>query len=664
MTDAAVLDLARMAGLAAEWSDHEGRPRTVAIDILRAVLAALGLPAGTDAQCRASAIEVVRLTTASAHFLTAEFGQPIVLPEQQRSRSGSWRITLEQGGSLEGPAESAPLPGTVPAGYHHLTTSGWSGTLAVAPARGWTLEDAGAGSPLTGLAVQLYALRRRGGGGCGDFAALAELARRAAPRGIDALAISPVHALFTAVPDRVAPYAPSSRIALNPVYIACDGLTEDTSGPLIDWPAAVATRLALLRQEFACEAMKPAFAAFCRHAAPALHRHALFEAIAAAEVMRGGSADWRCWPSGLASPESGEAKRFAASEADEVAFQLYLQYRAAEGFAAAQRAARQGGMRIGLITDLAVGTDPGGSDAWVRSAEMLRGLAIGAPPDAFNQAGQNWGLTTFSPFGLRRSGFAGWIAMLRAALAHAGGVRIDHAMGLARLWVIPEGAAAEEGVYLDYPCRDLVRLLSLESFRHRAVVLAEDLGTVPPGFSERLAAAGVAGLRVLWFERVAGRFRSPRSWEPVAAAMTSTHDLPTVAGWWRERDIDWRMRLGFRHDARAARQRDRRSLWRAFRAAGAASGEEPAPEEGARVATAAAGFLGRTTSRLALLPLEDALALAEQPNLPGTTVGHPNWCRRMPDYVETMLDRPDVAERLRALRAGRGDLQGRLWHDP
>ncbi len=648
MSDASTLELARAAGLAVEWTDQENRPRTVEIGVLHAVLSALGLPAGTEAQCRESTAELARLK-GSGRLVTVEAGQPIVLPGQQ----GSWRITLEEGRTLMG---AGPMPETLPLGYHRVEVQGWSGILAVAPRRGWTLEDAGSGRRLAGMAAQLYALCRRDDAGCGDFAALAALARRAASRGIDALAISPVHALFTADPALTAPYAPSSRIALNPVYVACSaGTLAPANEELIDWPAVMTAHLAALRQDFAHDAASPGFAAFRRHAGPELRLHALFETIATAEVAKGGVSDWRRWPAELASPRSVAARRFARDAAEEVAFHLYLQYRAEAGLAAAQQAARQGGMRIGIIADLAVGADPGGSDAWMRAEDMLRGLSIGAPPDAFNRDGQGWGLTSFSPFGLLRGGFSGWIRMLRATLAHAGGVRIDHAMGLARLWVIPEGASPRDGVYLAYPCRDLMRLLALESFRHRAVVLAEDLGTVPMGFSEKLAVGGMAGLRVLWFERVAGGFRPPSAWTREAAAMTSTHDLPTIAGWWRGRDIEWRRRLGLRHEAVAARARARRLLWRSFCAAGAAEGEVPGPGEGARVATAAAGFIGRTASRLALLPLEDALALEEQPNLPGTVSGHPNWRRRLPARVETILDQPDVAARLRALRAGRGN---------
>lgn len=653
MSDADVRSLAHAAGLQLEWTDETGQPREVSVGVLSAVLEALDLPAGTEAERRASTAELqLRKAVEAGPLISAEAGQPIALP----GRPGSWQLTLEGGDRLEGAAGSAPDWQRVPAGYHELEVPGWSGTLAVAPARGWTLEEAGSGGRLAGLAAQTYSLWRHGHSGNGDFAALGELARRAAPHGIDAIAISPVHALFTADPGRAAPYAPSSRIALNPAYAPCEKMPAGCAAEeLIDWPTAVPRRLAALRDEFSRETESQGFATFRKRADSAIYLHALFEAIAAAEVAKGGAADWRRWPPSLSSPANAEAKRFAEQAAIEVAFHLYLQYRAETGLAAAGRVARQCGMRIGLIADLAVGADPGGSDAWIRQAEMLRGLSIGAPPDSFNRAGQSWGLTTFSPFGLRRSGFSGWIRMLRAAFAHSGGVRIDHAMGLTRLWVIPDGATPGDGVYLSYPSQDLMRLVALESLRHRAVVLAEDLGTVPPGFPERLVASGMAGLRVLWFEREAGGFRPPQSWTPMATAMTSTHDLPTVAGWWKERDIEWRERLGLRHDSRAARGRDRRLLWQAFCAAGAAEGEEPGAEAGGTVASAATRFIARTASRLALLPLEDALALSEQPNLPGTTEGHPNWCRRLPLPVESLFESPDVALRLTALRARRGE---------
>ena len=247
-------------------------------------------------------------------------------------------------------------------------------------------------------------------------------------------------------------------------------------------------------------------------------------------------------------------------------------------------------MRIGLIADLAVGISSAGSQAWTNQNDILIDLEIGAPPDVYNAKGQNWGLTTFSPRALSAGGFAPFIATLQACLRHAGGLRIDHAMGLLRLWVMPRGADPNEGAYLAYPVDDLLRLTALESHRHRAIIIGEDLGTVPAGFRDRIGQAGIYGMRVLWFERERNRFTPPQGWFAAAVAMTSTHDLPTVAGWWRGKDIEVRRQCGLVEDAekeRAARTRDREMLWRACRRAKAAEGDLPAPTETARVANAA-----------------------------------------------------------------------------
>ncbi len=240
--------------------------------------------------------------------------------------------------------------------------------------------------------------------------------------------------------------------------------------------------------------------------------------------------------------------------------------------------------------------------------------------------------------------------MLRSALRPAGGVRIDHAMGLSRLWVVPTGASSAHGTYLAMPERDLLRLLRLESSRHKAIVLAEDLGTVPDGFSDRLEASGIDGMRVLWFERDGARFEAPRQWRRHASAMTSTHDLPTLAGWWRGRDLDWNERLGRAGaDARDERARDRAALWQTMRDSGVATGDQPADWDTHRFADAATAHVGACASELVMLPLEDALALDEAPNLPGTTDQHPNWRRRLPGDAGALLDDEQVEARLKQL---------------
>jgi 4-alpha-glucanotransferase len=239
---------------------------------------------------------------------------------------------------------------------------------------------------------------------------------------------------------------------------------------------------------------------------------------------------------------------------------------------------------------------------------------------------------------------------LRAGMRNAGGLRIDHAMSLTRLWLIPEGAKPDEGAYLAYPLDDLLRLAALESWRHRAIVIGEDLGTVPAGFRARLAQTGIAGMRVLWFERNDGRFLPPEQWDQSAVAMTTTHDLPTTAGWWRGADIETRAALGILGEppeaARRARRKERTALWRALRAAGVASGRQPPVQAPERAIDGALGFVARTPAPLALVPLEDVLGVAEQPNMPGTIDEHPNWRRRASASADVMLDRPDVAARL------------------
>ena len=426
---------------------------------------------------------------------------------------------------------------------------------------------------------------------------------------------------------------------------------------LVDWPRAAAARLTQLRATFDAGEDTHKLAAFRAERGETLEFHARFEALHAHFY----GADpahwhWRSWPAAFQHPRSEAVERFCTEHADDVSFHAWLQMRADHGLRDAQAAARAGGMRIGLVSDLAVGTDGGGSHAWSRQDEMMIGLAIGAPPDLWNHAGQNWGIGAFSPLGLRRSGFAAFLEMLRAALRHAGGVRVDHVMGLQRLWVVPDGASPADGAYLAFPVEDMFRLVALEAHRHGAVVLGEDLGTVPDGFRERLIDNNMLGLRVLWFERDDDRLRPPQTWSPAAVAMTSTHDLPTVAGWWRGRDLDWRDRMGWDVEPgkyRGERHHDRARFWQAFCDSGAAAGQMPAPHDTWPAVDAALRHVGRSACQLVLLPIEDVLALDEQPNLPTTQHEHPNWRRRLAGAASDLLDSPEVAARLAAFRAAR-----------
>lgn len=689
MNDEALRDLARRAGVEVEWQDYANKPHTVSADSLQRILAALGLPAATRGDLAASRrILSKRATLADlSSLLTATAGRPTRL-DLGAADSLPAKLILQRGGERDltlTPARGRlRIPAVPEIGYHRLQIGEREVVLAVAPAQCRAIDDVVPDARLWGIAAQVYALRTPGDAGIGDAAGVAQLAEAAGSRGADALCLSPLHALFTADPSRFAPYSPSSRLFLNPLHAAPtlvfgremvgqvieeaglqDDLARGEALALIDWPSSAAVKLTLLRHLFESFLRGPEsegalgadFARFRADGGELLHQHAVFEAL---HADRAPEHDWRRWPVDQRDPASATVAAFAAAHAREVLFHEFLQWMADRSLAAAQARARGAGMRIGLIGDLAVGMDAAGSHAWSRQRDILLGLAIGAPPDLFNPRGQDWGLTTFSPRALQDSGFVPFITTVRAALRHTGGVRIDHAMGLSRLWLVPEGADPAEGAYLSYPMTDLLRLLALESARHNAVVVGEDLGTVPDGFRETLSQFGVHGMRVLWFERDAqGGFAAAQDWDRTALAMTTTHDLPTVAGWWRGTDIVERARCGrlgpgvSAEAEMATRQRDREALWQRLVAEGVAEGTAPPPEAPERVVDAALAFVARTGSPLCLLPIEDLLGLEAQPNLPGTVDEHPNWRRRLPVTADALLEGEAAAARVMAAAAER-----------
>ena len=652
-------ELAEAAGLALRWRDVHGEWHEVGPDTLRAVLKSLGLPAGTEGEITSS-LASLQHPARLPPLLTADCGQTVAVPGDQ------YHLVLEDGREYSGRVVDGAIPVPTTPGYHRLSVAGQETVLAAAPLSGWTVADAAPGQRPWGLAVQLYALRRAGDGGIGDFGGLAAFVRAAASHGAAAVAISPAHAQFSATPDRFSPYSPSSRTMLNVLHatvdIPGDAAATLEARELIDWPAATRLRLQQMSLLFDAAPATPLwdeFLAFRKAGGVALEGHARFEALHAHYASPTGEYwHWRNWPGGLADASSPAVADFARQYANVVSRHAFYQFLADRSLGQAQAAARDAGMPVGLIADLAVGVDSGGSQCWSRPDETLLGLTIGAPPDLLSPQGQSWGLVAFSPRGLLLNGFSAYIDMLRAAMRHAGGVRIDHAMGLARLWVQPDGAAAAEGVYLHFPLHDMVRLIRLESFRHKAIVLGEDLGTVPDGFQDAIASAGILGMRVLWFERAQDLgFTAPSGWDRNATAMTSTHDLATVAGWWTGGDIDWRERTGIVPDGSQDRQdraRDRGMLWSAMQASGAANGSAPAETDPAPAVEAAIRHVGSAACSFAVLPVEDALGLVDQPNLPGTMDDqHPNWCRRLPGYASELLDGQAVQARLNAFATAR-----------
>jgi 4-alpha-glucanotransferase len=683
VSDEDIRELARAAGLAETWTDALGIAQQVAIGSLRRILDALGLPTATSGDIEASR---QRLAPPSSlpPLVTMTCGSRLTLPGRAGGAARG-QLTYEDGGvatlrfSRRGDKLVGPALDRI--GYHRLEFGDRQVTVAVAPPRCVTIEDRARGGHLWGIAAQIYSLRRPGDGGIGDATAVRQLAEGAARHGADAIALSPVHSLFAADPGRYGPYSPSSRLFFNPLFadpetvfgserVARHRLAVQAweQAPLVDWRPAAEAKTALMRRLFddfetqdvaTGTGLAKAFEAFVSDSGELLQGHALFEALHG--KWRAGAPAlgyWRDWPpafrQGLTRPDDPEMAAFVSAEGASIRFHQFMQWLAARSFEAAQKAAVDAGMKIGLISDLAIGMDRAGSHAWSRQSDLLLGLNIGAPPDEFNRAGQDWGLSGFSPRALVATGFDPFLSTVRAAMRYAGGVRIDHIMGLQRLWLVPEGASPADGAYLAYPLDDLLRLLALESHRHGAVVIGEDLGTVPRGFRRRLTQAGIAGMDVMWFERNRGSFRAPTRWRRDAVSMTTTHDLPTVAGWWRGHDIDVRSALGLSAAGEAAeRQSDRRRLWQAFITAGTAQGPAPAPDDPAPAVDAALGFVASSPAPLMLAPVEDLAGLADQPNLPGTINEHPNWRRRLEPPASTFFDDPVVARRAATIVARR-----------
>jgi 4-alpha-glucanotransferase len=682
--------LARLYGIEHSYRDIWGRRHDTQAASQSALLAAMGVPATSDAEVESSlaAAESAAWREPLPPVIVTRTARPsavVTLPE--RAGRLAWSVRTEAGAILRGEVDPAalavvdgaavdgsrrrryrlPLP-QLPIGYHRLELANEPATtcLIVTPQQALGIADVGAGDRLWGVTAPLYGLRSEASWGIGDLADLGRLAELSGGLGAAFVGINPIHAQLPAAPERYSPYSPSSRRSLNVLLIAIEQVPElaqseaaqallastdfqarlerARGAELIDYPAIAALKLEALAPLFATFRAHPrssrsaAFDAFRREAGPRLERQALFDALF--EHFHGQDPahhTWRTWPLPYQDAASAEVARFAAAHRERVAFFAWLQWLAEEQLEQAQRQA-SAAMRLGLYLDLAVGVTPDGAEAWADRDSIVAGASLGAPPDEFNEAGQNWGLAPLSPYGLRARAYAPIIEILRSGMRHAGALRIDHILGLQRSFWWPAGGAP--GAYVRQPVDDLLGVVALESHRQRCVVVGEDLGTVPAGLRRQLDRTGVLGCSVLYFERAQdGSFRRTAEYRSRSIASIGTHDLPTLAGFWAGRDIDWREKLGLYGDPgqaeheRCARRAELAALLRLLEVegllpqgidAGAPPDDLPWP-----VAVALHRMLARSPALLMALQLEDALGTIEQANLPGTVDQHPNWRRRL-----------------------------------
>lgn len=592
-------------------------------------------------------------------------------------------------------------------GYYELQVDGLDcdapqhALVVCAPRRCYRPPALRDGRRVWGLAVQLYTLRSEHNWGMGDFGDLADLVRTMALRGSDLIGLNPLHALFTHNPAHASPYSPSSRRVLNVLYIdvpavaefsTCEAArTHVASEPfqqrlarlrqirLVDYSGVAAAKLevlALLYAHFvrqhlgtdgsARDAHAQDFLDFVAQGGAALQAHARFEAIQARQHARDAQVwGWPAWPTALRDPAGQAVAQFAREHADEVRFHLYLQWIAAHQLAQVRSACLAHGMRVGLYLDLAVSVDRGGSDAWGAQDCLATAASVGAPPDEFNPNGQGWGLPPLRPDRLRQQRYRLFIDTLRSVMRSADALRIDHVMGLMRLYWIPGGASARDGAYVHYALHEMLAIVALESQRNRCMVIGEDLGTVPDEVRAALTQMDVLSYRLLYFERsVDGGFVAPERYPAAALAAVSTHDLATLAGWWSSHDLEQRLRLGLypqevlfeRQLLERAEQRVRLLL--ALRHAGLLSAQAVAAAAGStqlppEVLLAVHAYLASTPAAVSMVQLEDVLSVRDQINMPATVHTHPNWQRMLPLTLRELAQHEALnalAQRLSAIR--------------
>jgi 4-alpha-glucanotransferase len=594
------------------------------------------------------------------------------------------------------------LPADLPPGYHRLRlehefAGKESVPLIVSPDKCYeppalTKESLAGGARLWGVAVQLYALRSPENWGIGDFSDLKELLRLAAAAGADFVGISPVHALFPSDPLLFSPYSASSRHALNVMFIDVASVLEVQgsrralamigdpvfrarlakvrASAQVDYAAVASLKMPVLQaafERFRSEHLArhttraAACRAFLRERGEPMRLHTLFDAIDGYFRRHQGTASgWHNWPEEYRRPDHPAVRRFAETHADEVDFHGYLQWLAAEQLGAVRQLARELKLSVGIYGDYAVGVNASGSETWSDQSVYCTGAAIGAPPDPLGIAGQEWGIPPQDPRALKRAAYAPFVALVRASMRNCGALRLDHVMALFRQWWVPRGLKSADGGYVHYPLEELLGVVALESQREQCLVVGEDLGVVPDEIRRALPQFGVYHYKVVMFEQRNGKFVAPADYVRHALATVTTHDLPTLHGWWSGHDVDLWEKLGFYPDAGAAarargeRAEARERLLRALRAEGLWM-DASLPEYSAELGRAVHVYLGRTRSALVTVQLEDMIGMLEPVNVPGTSSEYSNWTRRMTASAAEIFARADVRALATAMCEARRD---------
>lgn len=695
---ASLVELARRYGVATDYEDWTGSRVAVADSTLISVLAALGVPAATEDD-RAGALAahdreywsrhlpptiIGRTGATSTFWVHVTHGDPVSLRIQLED--GSVRAGLRQlennrppyelDGRLVGEA-TFETPADLPIGYHrlelHADGAEFSTPIIVSPA-----SLPAPSSRTWGLATQLYSVRSERSWGIGDLTDLTDLAVWSTARhAAGFILVNPLHAAAPVAPMEPSPYLPTSRRFVNPIYLRVEAISEyayvrrrNRLRKLREAVQSRADRAEQVERDAAWKAKRSAleavyeaprsagremaYAAYREREGTSLDDFATWCALA----QRYG-ADWHRWPEELQHPAGKAVAAFAAEHPDDVDFHRWLQWQLDDQLTAAQATALQTGMSLGIMHDLAVGVDPNGADSWALQDVLALGVTAGAPPDEFNQLGQDWSQPPWRPDQLERLAYEPFRALVNAVLRHAGGVRIDHIIGLFRLWWIPNGARPTDGTYVRYDHEAMIGIVALEAHRAGAVVVGEDLGTVEPWVRDYLHERGLFGTSILWFEADRDGAHGPAGgplpaerWREYCLSAVTTHDLPPTAGYLAGEHVRLRDELGLLTRSAAeelADDREQQKRWLdELRRVGLLDTEA----DTAAIVEALHRYLGRTPSRLLSLSLADAVGDLRTQNQPGTTDEYPNWRVPLagPDGKKLLLE--DVFDDVTAARLG------------
>lgn len=706
--------LCSSCGITLEYYDIAGQRHAPEADVRQMLLAAMGYPVTDDAGVTAMLerveqrrwlaepppVQVFRVSDAPPRI-------DLVIESSQLGQTVAWEIVEESGRRHRGEAQfdgsavleeavieskrlirvQLELPAIGEPGYHQLElciggADPMQTLLVATPSSCYQQPQFDEGRKVWGLSLQLYTLRSRRNWGIGDFTDLQAVAEIVAPLGADLIGLNPLHALFPHLPENASPYSPSSRDFLNPIYLDIEAIdefghceaarelvsTDDFQAnlqrlrdvDLVDYGVVWSNKLEVLRLLYACFHERRQrldhdrftdFTRFRREQGKDLFEFALFEALQAHFYrLDNALTRWQDWPDDFRDPQSAAVMQWAERNNHDIEFHMYLQWNAAQQLATAQQHCQRLGMGIGLYRDLAVGNEKSSAQRWADPSTYASNIGIGAPADDFNPNGQNWDLPAPLPQALQDQAYAPFVRTLRANMQHSGALRIDHIMGLMRLFWVPSGYLPKRGTYVAYPFEDLLGILTLESQRNRCLVIGEDLGTVPDEVRHALYLNRILSYRIFRFEKDwhKGSLTSPEHYPRDALCTGGSHDLPTLVGYWRATDLELRDRLELHPSPDIGRQQTEMRERERSEIVDALAREEllqqPESADAVELSLSIQRYLARSRSIVMMLQVEDLLLQEEQVNVPGTVDEYPNWrlklAHNLEDWVqETELER-------------------------